>query len=145
MVGSCFELGITSRLKGCCSEVAACCGAIAIVLHTAQEIDEKSGIIRCLNGLGWASYAQEEYQEAKIDFYAAVRTAAEAQLLPEMLDALIGIGVLLACAGEQERGLKLLILGQSHPATHHETKVRARRLLAAYSWISSQKCPPPLR
>jgi hypothetical protein len=91
--------------------------------------------------LGHAVLALGEAQRAMECFHRALREAVEAAFLPEALSALVGAALLSAREGGTIRATELLALALHHPATYHEDKLRAQKLL---SHLESELAPEAL-
>jgi len=108
-------------------------------LAISKELGEKYFSAVSLNHLGRVQYALGEGQEATQSFMTALRMAIESQAAPIALDTLLGlatplvhpeVGVTEVALTLKEKALKWLTLVLSHPASRHDTKDRAARLLA---------------
>jgi tetratricopeptide (TPR) repeat protein len=109
-------------------------------LAIAQELGNPREIAISLNYLGRVTCALADYPAAQQHFLAALQRAAEGQITPIALDALVGLATLLHLkpTGETEADLvyqkeqvvELLALVLSHSASSHTIKDRAQRLLA---------------
>jgi predicted ATPase/transcriptional regulator with XRE-family HTH domain len=87
-------------------------------------------IARSLTYLGEARAAAGDWASAECIFRQALDTALEAHSPPLALDALVGLAVLQARAGQAEQALAVALLVSHHPASTAETKERANQLCA---------------
>ena len=95
-----------------------------------KQIGDRRGIVRSLNSLGKVACALHHYQDSEEHLHEALKTAAEIQTVPLVLEVLLGIATLLAEKGELERSLALVTLVLGHPARNRDAQDRAERLLA---------------
>jgi predicted ATPase/DNA-binding SARP family transcriptional activator len=113
-----------------------------------QKLGDRWGKAVSLNYLGYMTCALADYPAAKQYFLAALQLAIEGQITPIALDALVGLATLLVrqpAVSEnlsglpdltglgstvKERAVELLVLVLNHPASSHEVKDKAQRLLA---------------
>lgn len=79
--------------------------------------------------LGDAIRASGDLSEAEKIYLRGLRVAKEAQSMPLMLDALIGLAQLNAQIGETERALELMYFILNHPYSTQETKDLASGLI----------------
>jgi predicted ATPase/DNA-binding CsgD family transcriptional regulator len=100
----------------------------AIFLY--QDIHDKGGLAASLAGMAKAAAAQEDYDAAREHFGRALQLAADIQHIPQILSLITGTGEMLLRTGETEGGLALLALALHHPASDHETKSWAQRVVA---------------
>ncbi len=117
-------------------------------LVISKELGDRRLIAISLNHLGEVAHAAGEFTEAQQYFLTALSIATEGQVVPIMLDSLIGLASLSAYMETEgaevelplkERAVEWLTLILSHPAGQYETKERASRLLAE---LESQLPPP---
>jgi DNA-binding NarL/FixJ family response regulator len=73
--------------------------------------------------------AQKDYEAAREHFGRALQLAADIRHLPQILSLITGVGEMLVREEDPAGGLQLLALAQRHPASDHETKAWARRVL----------------
>jgi tetratricopeptide (TPR) repeat protein len=88
------------------------------------------GIAWSLNGLGKTACALGAYQESRQYFQKALRSAMHAPSIPEALDILVGMAILLAASGKKEQAMELSAIPLHHPASRQITRERVARLLA---------------
>jgi ATP/maltotriose-dependent transcriptional regulator MalT len=94
------------------------------------QINDKGGLATALTGLGSAAWPLGEYDAARHYYQEALQIATDMAYTPLILSILVGVGDLLLHLGRQKRGIELLALACHHPASDHETKDRACRLLS---------------
>jgi predicted ATPase len=82
-----------------------------------------------LIGLGHATYALGEVQQAREWFFRALEVAMETEVWA-VPSALVGLAGILASEAQSERAAELLALALHHPATTQETRDRAQGLLS---------------
>jgi predicted ATPase len=86
------------------------------------------GVIRALNLVGQTALAYGDQAEARRVFGEAHRAALEAQILPAVQDALLGLAQVQAAEGTISQALEQLTQILEQPATLPETRERARAL-----------------
>jgi predicted ATPase/transcriptional regulator with XRE-family HTH domain len=99
-------------------------------LEFCQEMGEHWSKIRALNGLGCSRLALGDDDGAGQAFGEALAAAVEAEIWPDVLEALAGFASLQAKQGNMEHALELLLMILNHPASLQETKTRASNLRA---------------
>ena len=120
------ELGFTQiRLD----ETTLAQNHFSCALVVAREIGRLRIVPLALMGLGQVELMQGHRQVARDYFAQALTAAGEVQAPPDLLDVLVSVGELYAAEGKREAALELLELARRHPATTHETRTRALRLL----------------
>jgi ATP/maltotriose-dependent transcriptional regulator MalT len=97
-----------------------------------RQINDRGGLATSLNGLACVAVAQGDYPAAQRQFQQALQIAAEIQFVPLILSVLVSVAELLFRAGQIERGLELLRLTGSHPASDYQLKVKVQNLLERY-------------
>jgi predicted ATPase/DNA-binding CsgD family transcriptional regulator len=97
-----------------------------------RDINDQGGLITALDGLGQALYARGQVQATAQHLHDALRIATTAQLIAFRLSLMTSISQLLLQTGRQEPGLGALDFVRQHPATSHEARDRAQRLLEPY-------------
>lgn len=95
-----------------------------------QDILDKGGLAASLTGMAKAAAAREDYDRAREHFGQALQLAADIQHIPQILSLITGTGEMLVRTGEAQGGVELLALALHHPASDHETKSWAQRVLA---------------
>jgi len=120
------ELGFTAIQHG---EAAVAQNHFSRSLAVAQEIRRLRNVPVALMGLGRVALMQGRMQPARDYFAQALTASAEVQAPPDLLDVLVSVGELYAAEGKPVAALELLELAARHPATTHETRSRAQRLL----------------
>jgi predicted ATPase/DNA-binding CsgD family transcriptional regulator len=103
-----------------------------------EEIHDKGGLAASLSGMAQTSAAGEDYEAARGHFARALQLAADIQHVPQILSLITGAGEMLVSEGDEASGIELLTLALRHPASDHETKAWARRVL------ESLESGPPL-
>jgi len=83
-----------------------------------------------LIGLGRATSALGEIQEAREWFHQALQVAMETEMMYAVPSALVGLAGLLASEGEPEQAAELLALTLHHPTTTQDARDRAQDLLS---------------
>jgi tetratricopeptide (TPR) repeat protein len=101
-------------------------------LAIQREIGDRYHVANCRVNLGAIALAEGEGREAAGHLYAALRSAADIRASPLALEALAGIGALLAGGEpeEAERAVELLSCVREHPLTDGWTRGRVERGLA---------------
>lgn len=97
-----------------------------------RQISDRGGMATSLRGLGNAALSGSDYRTATQHFREALQIAFDLCFRPLALSLLIGVGELLLQTGDRERGLELLALAQTHPASEEEAREQAQRFLEHY-------------
>jgi DNA-binding CsgD family transcriptional regulator len=97
-----------------------------------RDIDDQGGLVTALDGLGRALCARRQLQTAAQYLHDALRIATTAQFNALRLSLMTSIGQLLLQTGRQEPGIQALLFVRQHPATIHEARDHAQRLLESY-------------
>jgi predicted ATPase/DNA-binding XRE family transcriptional regulator len=130
-------LGLATLAAGQYAEAKGC---LKKSLEIFGEYFKGWDIAKTLIYLGEVALAAGEPCEAAKIFRDALREAFNAQSVPLVLDALIGLAHLQAQAGEAEQALELSVCVAEHIASTQQTKGRAGRLRAEIeSRLSSQQ------
>jgi tetratricopeptide (TPR) repeat protein len=85
-------------------------------------------IARSLAYLGHATRLAGDCTEARKYYLDALRVSLESEAVPIALDALSGLGSLLAQAGQVENALFICYFISNHPSSEEETKTRADQI-----------------
>ncbi len=120
------ELGFTAIQHG---EAALAQKHFSRSLAIAREIGRLRTVPLALMGLGQVELMQGHWQEARDYFTQALAAAIQVNAPPDLLDVLVSVGELYAAEGKPAAALEFLDLAARHPATTHETRSRAQRLL----------------
>jgi predicted ATPase/DNA-binding NarL/FixJ family response regulator len=99
-------------------------------LAVARDIGDQVTMASAFNGLGLIACAIGEYVTAGQYLAEGLRLMAEARFMRLLLDLLANAGDWLLQTGRQAEAVRPLALAQTHPASDHETRARARQLLA---------------
>jgi len=97
-------------------------------LQIFNEMGERARIVSSMIELGNALLLQNNLQEAKLYFTETVKMAAEDQLLPAIVEALIGVATIQVQEKEIESAYELTFYVLNHPATYPLIKERADQL-----------------
>jgi hypothetical protein len=97
-------------------------------LNVSLEMGEKWIMQQSLVNLGFSKFALREVTEAQVCFLRALRLAAEANLIPCILDCLAGIAWIYAGQGKEDVAMDLVVRVEKHPAVTQETKDRVIQL-----------------
>ena len=138
------QLGLVFKAKGEYEEASR---LFRESLALLREIKEFWGMLQALNSLGAVYLTLGAYPEARSAFCESLSIAGHEQILPEALDALIGMAYIVMEAGDLEEALAMVLLALSHPLIRIESKTRAEDLCtkltalltpqqveAAYTW-----------
>jgi tetratricopeptide (TPR) repeat protein len=87
-------------------------------------------IVRSLTYLGDVNVMTGNFPEAKKIYRDALQLSIEAKVVPIALDAILGLGILYARAGDPERALMLCDYVLNHASSEEETRNRAGQLRA---------------
>ena len=96
-----------------------------------ETIHDKGGLATALRGNAKVAVAVADYNAAAVHFRRALELSAAIRHVPQMLSLVAGTGEMLIAKGKTSEGIELLDLVLAHPASEHETKSGARRILAA--------------
>ena len=107
-----------------------------------KEIGEQGNLAQTLNHLGVALLRAGDKDGARRQFLDALSVANNMQLIPVLMDALMGVAEIQAFEGSLESALEILILISENPSSSRATKIRAEKL---QSEIKSQLLPPRVR
>ena len=110
-------------------------------LQIFTEMGERARIVSSMIELGNALLLQNNLQEAKFYFTETVKMAAEDQLLPAIVESLIGVATINAQEKEIDSAYELAFYVLNHPATYPLIKERADQLC---SDLESQITPGKL-
>lgn len=99
-------------------------------LAQLREIGEFWGMLQALNNLGAVYLVLGAYAEARSAFCESLSIAGAEQILPEALDALMGIAYILMAEGELEEAQAVGLLVLDHPLIRHESKVSAEQIVS---------------
>ncbi len=94
-----------------------------------RDIHDKGGLAASFTGMAKAAVAREDYASAREHFGRTLQLAADIQHVPQILSLITGAGEMLIREGDAAGGLELLGLALHHPASDHETKAWAQRVL----------------
>ena len=119
------QLGLVFKAKGDFEEAAR---LFRESLAQLREIKEFWGMLQALNNLGAVYLALGAYPEARSAFCESLSIAGNEQILPEALDALIGIAYILMQEGDFEGALALVLLAINHPLFRVKSKILAERI-----------------
>jgi len=97
-------------------------------LQIFTEMGERARIVSSMIELGNALLLQNNLQEAKYYFAETMKIAAEDQLLPAIVEALIGVARIQAQEKEISSAYELAFYVLNHPATYPLIKERANNL-----------------
>jgi tetratricopeptide (TPR) repeat protein len=95
-------------------------------------IEQEAGLAATLCHMGQVLIASSKHRAAEVRQYLrqALTLAAQHRLAPIALEVCLGMGRLLAQAGEAEQAIELLALAEQHEASTFETRQMARQSLA---------------
>lgn len=100
-------------------------------LKIFNEIGELARVVSSMIELGNALLVHETPQEAKTYYIETIRIAAANQILPAIMEALIGIATVLMQEEAFESAYELAVFALQHPATYPLIKERAERLCSS--------------
>ena len=107
-----------------------------------KEIGEEGNLAQTLNHLGDALLKVGDKERARRHFLDALSVANNMQILPVLMDALMGVAETQTLEGSLESALETLILISQHPSSSRATKTRAEKL---QSELKSQLPPQRVR
>lgn len=100
-------------------------------LKIFNEIGELARVVSSMIELGNALLVHETPQEAKTYYIETIRIAAANQILPAIMEALIGVATVLMQEEAFESAYELAVFALQHPATYPLIKERAERLCSS--------------
>jgi predicted ATPase/DNA-binding XRE family transcriptional regulator len=95
-----------------------------------REIGDQASLAQSLNMMGDILLDTENWQDARSYFREALSVARSAQVMPVMLDALLGDATLRARAGFHDPAFRVTAFIRNHPSGTQMTKSRASELHA---------------
>jgi DNA-binding SARP family transcriptional activator/predicted ATPase len=98
-------------------------------LAHCREMGERRWVAANLNGLGVTLLDMRELSVAWEVLHEALAVACETQSLPDQLDALAGLGEVLAKGAQRDLAARVLRLVVQHPVTQRMARARCRRVL----------------
>lgn len=104
-------------------------------LAIARGIGDQITTANALNGLGMMACATGDYVAAGRHLAEGLSLMAEARLMRLLLTFLASAGDWLLQTGRPAEAAATLALAQTHPASDHETRARARQLLATIAGV----------
>ena len=119
------QLGLVFKARGEYEEAAR---LFRESLAHLREIKEFWGMLQALNNLGGVYVALGAYPEARSAFCESLSIAGNEQILPEALDALIGIACILMQEGDFKGALALVLFAINHPIFRVESAAHAERI-----------------
>jgi len=122
---ACNSLGLVFQKEGNHTEAK---NMFQESLKVARDMGEKWIIQQSLVNLGFSIFALGEPAEAQVCFCQALQLAKETQLIPCILDGLVGMALIYAGQGKPESTLELVRQVENHPAMSQDTKNRLEHL-----------------
>lgn len=122
------RLGRVILLEGNNTEARQCYEQARTICHDLGVIN---GLIISLEGMGNSARAMGHYEDSRRYLGEALQISRH-HTISLTLSIFVGIGELFLQTGQSERGINLLGLTLRHPASEHDTKERAQRLLTRY-------------
>ncbi len=119
------QLGLIFKAEGEYEEAARLFREALVQL---REINEFWGMLQALNSLGAVYLALNANAEARAAYDELLSIAGYEQILPEALDALIGIAYVLLGEGELEEAQVIVSLALDHPLIRYESKNHAEQI-----------------
>ena len=98
-------------------------------LAIAREIGDRIMLAHAINGLGLAAGQAGDDATAGQHLAEGLRLMSESRHLRTLLAFLVGAGEWLHRTGRAEEAARALSVARAHPASDHETRARAGRLL----------------
>lgn len=120
------QLGLVFKARGEYEEAVRLFRESLAQLREIEEFWSRLQVL--INSLGAVYLALRDYPEARSVFCEALSTAGTEQILPDALDALIGIAEILVEEKDYEGALALVLLTLDHPLIRPEAKTRAERI-----------------
>ncbi len=116
------QLGLVFRAKGEYEEASR---LFRESLALLREIQEFWGMLQALNSLGAVYLTLGAHPEARSAFCESLSIAGPEQILPEALDALVGMAYIAMEEGDLEEALAMVLLALNHPLIRVESKALA--------------------
>jgi tetratricopeptide (TPR) repeat protein len=116
------QLGLVFKAKGEYEEASR---LFREALALLREIEEFWGMLQALNSLGAVYLTLGAYPEARSAFCESLSIAGHEKILPEALDALVGMAHILMDEGDLGEALAIVLLALNHPLSRIESKARA--------------------
>lgn len=99
-------------------------------LAQLREIGEFWSMLQALNNLGAVYLVLGAYAEARTAFCESLSIAGTEQILPETIDALMGVAHIFRAEGKLEEAQAMRLLVVDHPLIRKDSKIRAEQILA---------------
>lgn len=130
------QLGLVFKAQGEYEEAARLFGE---ALGLLREIDEYWSLLQALNNLGAVDLILGAYPEARSAYCESLIIAGNDPILPEALDALIGIAQILMKEEDIKGALGLVLLVINHSLLRVESKTGAERIYKAAKALLPQQ------
>lgn len=128
-VSAAWSLSSLGRVLGLVGERAAARQLLAESLEIFEQLGDLHGAATAGADLGEIAFLDRDLAGARAHWTVALRQAREVGAVPLVLDALVGIALVLAECGEPERAHELAALALGHEAAWKETRASARTIL----------------
>jgi tetratricopeptide (TPR) repeat protein len=96
----------------------------------STEIGDQRVLANCLNNLGFTLLMLGDSQAARGSFLHALEKAMEMQVVPIVLESLLGMAAILMKDGKEESAVELVTYVLYHSAVIHEVRNRAEDLIS---------------
>jgi tetratricopeptide (TPR) repeat protein len=122
------NLGRIALLEGDNAEARRCYEQARTICH---DLGDDVILATALEGMGNSARAMGHYGESRRYLREALQISRD-RMLPSVLSIFVGSGELFLQTGKHAQSIELLALALQHPASDHDTKERAQRLLNQY-------------
>lgn len=120
-------LGLVAQAQG---EHVQALDSLRQSLHMFTDLGARWDVARLLSELGRSAFALGDDSEAERLWCDSLQLALETHGMLTALDVIVELAGLRVKRGDYPRALQLLLMCIDHPATVHETRVRAGELIA---------------
>ncbi len=130
-VSAAWSLCSLGRVLGLMGDHAAARQLLSESLIIFESLDDRHGAAAAHANLAEGAYAGRDLTAARQHWLASLRLAREVGVVPHVMDALVGLAIVLSETGAPEQAHELATLAIAHPATWRETVDAAQAVLAA--------------
>lgn len=129
-VSAAWSLCSLGRVLGLMGDHAAARQLLSESLMIFESLDDRHGAAAAHSNLAEGAYAAHDLVTARRHWLASLRLAREVGAVPYVMDALVGLAIVLSETGAPEQAYELATLAITHPATWRETIDAAQAVLA---------------
>jgi predicted ATPase/DNA-binding SARP family transcriptional activator len=128
-VSAAWSISSLGRVLGLVGERAAARQLLAESLAIFEQLGDLHGAATASADLAEIAFLDRDLAGARVHWSVALRQAREVGAVPLVLDALVGIALVLADSAEPERAYELATIALGHEAVWQETRASARAVL----------------